>query len=87
MGQSFTIHLLLFQLDTGMSDDLESPFFLIHGREPLEGCAGLFGSGDIRYMGDDEGLILFAELYKLWLRHAKSLQENRLLKTNALEHT
>ena len=37
-------------------------------------------------MGDDKGLILFAKLYKLWLSHAKHLQENRLLKTEALEH-
>ena len=36
-------------------------------------------------MGDKKGLILFAELRKLWLTHAKSLQENRLLKTNTLE--
>ena len=28
---------------TPTSDDLESPFFLIHGRDPLEGCTGLFG--------------------------------------------
>ena len=83
------------------SDDVESPFFLIHGRDLLKGCARLFGSGDgrdllkgcarlfcsgdIRYIGTDKGLILFAKLYKLWLTHAKSLQENRLLKTNALE--
>ena len=67
------------------SDDLESPFFLIHGRDLLEGCVGLFCSGNIRYMGNDKGLILFTKLHKLWLTHAKSLQENRLLKTNALE--
>ena len=36
-------------------------------------------------MGDDKGLILFAELCKLWLTHAKSLQENRLLKNDTLE--
>ena len=28
---------------TPTSDDLESPFFLIQGRDPLEGCAGLLG--------------------------------------------
>ena len=50
---------------TPTSDDLESPFFLIHGRDPLEGCAGLFSSGDTRYMGDEKGVILFAELRKL----------------------
>ena len=70
---------------TPTSDDLESPFFLIHSRDPLEGCAGLFGSGDTRYMGNEKGLILFAELRKLCLTHAKCLQENRLLKTHTLE--
>ena len=36
-------------------------------------------------MGNEKGLILFAKLRKLWLTHAKSLQENRLLKNNTLE--
>ena len=71
---------------TPTSDDLESPFFLIHGRDPLEGCAGPFCSGYTRYMGNEKGLILFAELRKLWLTHAKSLQENRWLKTDMLEY-
>ena len=70
---------------TPTSDNLESPFFLIHGRDPLEGHAGLFCSGDTRYMGNEKGLILFTELRKLWSTHAKSLQENRLLKTDTLE--
>ena len=41
---------------TPTSDDLESP---------LEGHPRLFGSGDIRYMGNDRSLILFAEICKL----------------------
>ena len=69
------------------ADDLESPFFLIHGRDPLGGHARLLGSGNIIYLGDDKGLILFAELCKLWLTHAKSLQENRLLKQKQLKGT
>ena len=40
----------------------------------------------ISEMGDEKGLILFAKLRKLCLTHAKSLQENRLLKTDTLEH-
>ena len=52
---------------TPTSDDLQSPFFLIYGRDPLEGCAGLFCSGDTRYMGNEKGLILFTKLRKLWL--------------------
>ena len=71
---------------TPTSDNLESPFFLIHVRDPLEGCARLFSSGDTRYMGNEKGLILFAKLRKLWLTHAKSLQEKRLSKTDTLEH-
>ena len=57
----------------------------MHGRDPLEGCAGLFCSGDTRYMGDEKGLILYIELRKLWSTRAKNLQENRLLKTDTLE--
>ena len=60
-------------------------FFLIYGRDPLEECTGLFCSGDTRYMSNEKGLILFAELRKLWSTHAKNLQVNRLLKTNMLE--
>ena len=70
---------------TPTADNVESPFFLIHGTDPLEGHARLLGSGNIRYLGDDKGLILFAELHKLWLTYAKSLQENRLLKTETVK--
>ena len=52
---------------------------------PWKDVPGLLGSGNIRYMGNEKGLILFAELCKLWLSHAKSLQENRLLKSETLE--
>ena len=37
---------------TPTSDDLESPFFLIHSRDSLEGCIGLLGMSDTRYMGN-----------------------------------
>ena len=67
------------------ADDLESPFFLIHGRDPLEGHTRLLGPGSIRYLGDDKGLILFTKLCMLWSAHAKSLHENRLLKTKKVE--
>ena len=64
------------------ADDLESPFFLVHSRYPLEGCTGLLGKSGIKYLGDDKGLILFAEI---WLAHAKALQENRQLKTDQVK--
>ena len=47
------------------SDNLESLFFLMHGRDPLEGHAGLFCSGDTRHMSDEKGLMLFTELRKI----------------------
>ena len=68
--------------------DLESPFFLIHGRDLLEGCTGLLElleKNDIRYLGEDKGLILFAEICKLWSAHAKGLQENRQLRTDQVK--
>ena len=84
MGKVLPFTCYCFNL-TPTSDDLKSLFFLIHGRDPLEGCAGLFHSGHTRYMGNEKGLILFAALRKLWSTHAKNLQENRLLKTIMLE--
>ena len=66
---------------TPTADDLESPFFLVHGRDPLEGCTGLLGKGNIRYLGNGKGLILFTEICQLWSAHAKALQESRQLKT------
>ena len=57
----------------------------VDARSKQEGHTGLFGLGDTRYMGNEKGLILFAKLRKLWLTHAKSLQENRLFKTDTLE--
>ena len=42
-------------------------------------------SRKIRYLGDDKGLNLFAEICKLWLAHAEALQENRQLKTDKVE--
>ena len=67
------------------ADDLESPFFLIHTRDLLEGHTGLLGKSNIRYLGNDRGLILFTKICKLWLAHAKALQQNRHLKTDNIE--
>ena len=35
---------------TPTADDLESPFFLVHRRDPFEGCTRLLGPGSI-YLG------------------------------------
>ena len=70
---------------TPTADDLKSPFFLIHGRDPLEGHTRLLGKGNIRYLGNDKGLILLTEICKLWSAHAKAMQENRQLKTDKVK--
>ena len=70
---------------TPTAEDLESPFFPVHGRDPLEDCTGFLGKDNIRYLGDDKGLILFAEICKLWSAPAKGLQENRKLITDKVE--
>ena len=64
---------------------MESPFFLIHGRDLLEDHTRLLDKGNIRYLSDDKGLILFVEICKLWSAHAKALQENRQLKTDKVK--
>ena len=50
---------------TPTADDLESPFFLVNGRDPLEGYTRLLGKCNMRYLGNDKGLILFTEICKL----------------------
>ena len=39
----------------------------------------------MRYLGNNKGLILFAEICKLWLAHVKALQENRQFKKNKVK--
>ena len=70
---------------TPTADDLESPFFLVYSRDLLEGYTRLLGKGSIRYLGSDNGLILFTEIFKLWPAHAKALQESRQLKTDKVK--
>ena len=70
---------------TPAADNLESPFFLVHGRDPLEGHTTLLGKGNIRYLGNDKGLILLVEICKLWSAHAKALHESSQLKTDKVK--
>ena len=45
----------------------------------------MLGKGSIQYVGDDKGLILFAEIHKFWSAHTKALQESRQLKTEKVK--
>ena len=72
---------------TPTADNLESPFFFVNGRDPLEDCTRLLGKSDVRYLGDDKVFLLFTEICKLWLVHTKALQENRQLKSDKVEKT
>ena len=51
---------------TPTADDLRESILSHPWKRSLEGCTGLLGSGNIRYLGDNKGLILFTELPKLW---------------------
>ena len=45
----------------------------------------MLGKGNIRYLGNDKGLIFFTEIHKLWSAHIKALQESRQLKTDKVK--
>ena len=57
-------------------DDLKSPFYLMHGRDPLEGRLNHL-QNYCRYIGDQPGQLAAQELRKMWKLHAKLLKENR----------
>ena len=59
-------------------DDLESPFYLVHDRDPLEGRLSNL-QNYCRYIGDQPGQIAVQELRKLKL-NTKLLPENRVTK-------
>ena len=60
-------------------DDLESPFYLVHGRDPLKGRLSKL-QNYCRYVGDQPGKLAVQELRKMWKLHAKLLAENRSIK-------
>ena len=56
--------------------DLESPFYLVHGRDPLEGRLSNL-QNYCRYMSDQPGQLAVQKLRNMWKLHAKLLEENR----------
>ena len=56
-------------------DDLESPFYLVYGRNSLEGRLSNL-QNYCRTMGDQPRWIAVQELRNLWKLHAKLLAEN-----------
>ena len=56
-------------------DDLESPFYLVYGRELLEGRLSNL-QNYCRYISDQPGWVAMQELRKLWKLHTKLLTEN-----------
>ena len=61
-------------------DNLESLFYLVHGRDPLDGRLSNL-QNYCRYLGDQPGQIAVQELRKLWKLHTKLLTENMFTKT------
>ena len=60
-------------------DDLDSPYYLIHGWDSLKGRLSNL-QNYYRYMGDKLGWLAIQELQKLWKLHAKLLAGNRIAK-------
>ena len=56
-------------------DDLESPFYIVHGRDPLEGRLSNL-QNYCRYVGDQPGRLAVQLLRKMWKLNAKMLAEN-----------
>ena len=57
-------------------DELESTFYLVHNKDPLEGRLSNL-QNYCRYVRDQPGQLAVQELRKMWKPHAKLLEENR----------
>ena len=57
-------------------DDLYSLFYLVHGRDPIEGRLSNLQKY-YRYVGDQPGCLVVQELRKMWKLNTKLLEENR----------
>ena len=57
-------------------NELELPFYLVHGRDPLEGRS-IYLQNYYRYVGEKPGRLAVQELRNMWKTHAKLLQELR----------
>ena len=58
-------------------DDLELPYYLVHGFDPLEGRLSNL-QNYCRCMGDQPGWMAVQGLQMLWKLHAKLLSKNRM---------
>ena len=63
-------------------DDHESPFYVVHGRDPLEGRLGNL-QNYCRHIGEQPGQPAVQELRKMWKFQARLLEENRSTKPAA----
>ena len=59
-------------------NDLESPFYLVHGRDSLEGRLSNL-QNYCRNVGDQSGQLVVQELRKIWKLNAKLIKENRTI--------
>ena len=57
-------------------NDLESPFYLVHGRDPLERRLSHL-QNYCRYVGEQPGKLAVQELRKMWKMHVKLPKELR----------
>ena len=62
-----------FNIATSVND-LESSFYLVLGRDPMEGSLNSL-QNYCRYIGDQPGWLAVQELWKMWKLHAKLLDK------------
>ena len=71
------LHLTTYCYNIAPSvDDLISPFYLVHGRELLEGRLSNL-QNYCRYISDQPSQLAVKELRKMWKLHVKLLEEKR----------
>ena len=75
MGWCLAPSNLLLQYSMPSVNDLKSPSYLVHGRDPLEGQLSNL-QNYCRYVGDKPGRLVFQKLWKMWKLHVKLLLEN-----------
>ena len=62
-------------------DNLNSPFFINHGKHPLDPQLKMLHTSQ-HYFGNNQGLLNLHELRRIWTNHAKYTRDIRLRKAN-----
>ena len=75
LGDALPLAVYCFSV-APLVNDFKSPFYLIHGRDPLEGKLSHLQNYS-RYVGEQPGRLAVQELGNMWKMHTKLFQESR----------